>query len=144
MEQQRESTNYRHSTCTVAAAIADKLQQSKHGENYSVKVQGKRKPLSPKKLIGTESIDSQSGSTKGKVKAYEDKPLVTTTKNFIGKSCYNVRRLVVASESLNHEDETFETNCAQREERQQNKLRVSVLVGRKGFWLQSSASGARF
>lgn len=96
MEQRREFTNYRHSTCTAKAdgvAIADKLkplkqlQQSKHGENYSVV---REKSPSRKKFIGTESIDCQSGSTKEKVETYEDKPLTRTTKNFIGKSCYNV------------------------------------------------------
>lgn len=153
MEQQRESTNYRHSTCTAKAdgvATADKLQRSKHGENYSI-VQGKRKPVSRKTFIGTESIDSQSVSTKEKVKAYEDKPLMTTTKNFIGKSCYNVRCLglfgccirIIESQRRN-----IRNKLCKEERQQKRQLRVFffffVLVGRKGFWLQSSGSGARF
>lgn len=146
MEQRRESSNYRHLTYTAEAdgvAIAGKLQQSKHGENYSI-VQ--EKPLSRKKFIGIESIDSQSGSTKEKVKTYEDKPLMTTTKNFIGKSCYNVGCLDfdLLYQNHCHEEEKFETNCETKKKRQQKTLRVFVLVGRKGFWLQGSGSGARF
>ncbi|KAK1117956.1 hypothetical protein K0M31_015621 [Melipona bicolor] len=90
MEQQ---TNYRRLTYT-AEATADKLkplkplkqlQQSKHGENYRTVGE---KPLKKK------YTSSQSGSTKEKVtyeEAHEDKPLMMrTTKNFIGKSCYNL------------------------------------------------------
>ncbi|KAK9299935.1 hypothetical protein QLX08_007169 [Tetragonisca angustula] len=87
MEQQRESTNYRRLTYTAGAdgvAIAD---ESRHGENYSIV---RENPLPRREFNGIESIDSQSGSTREKVKAYEDKPLMTTTKNFIGKSCYNL------------------------------------------------------
>ena len=95
MERQRESTNYRRLTCTTEAdgvAIADKLKPSKHGDFSIVR----EKPLSRTKFIGIESISSQSEfeSTKdSKLKTHEDKPLMRTTKNFIGKPCYNVGRL---------------------------------------------------
>ena len=138
MEQQRESTNYRRLTYTAGAdgvAIAD---ESRHGENYSIV---RENPLPRREFNGIESIDSQSGSTREKVKAYEDKPLMTTTKNFIGKSCYNVGCLVVMSESSSRRRKI--RSKLRKKKGKTTKLRVSVLVGRKGFWLQTSGSGAR-
>lgn len=83
MEQKRRYTNYRFSNYMQEGVAVLKITPTL--ENISV---GKRNTIhsipSSSKVLSFEKTDSNSVKNK-----YHDKP-IKTTKNFIGKSCYNV------------------------------------------------------